>query len=158
MFEIQKKIEEPILKPDPLRFVLFPIPNERLPIFNAYQNHKKCFWTAEEIDFSADKADWEKLDDNEKRFIEYILAFFAGSDGIVLENLLENFSTEVQWPEARCFYGFQIAMENIHSEVYSLLIDTYVNDNERKNELFQAIETIPCVKQKSYVGKEMDVT
>merc|ERR1719468_664786 len=107
------------------------------------------FWTAEEIDLSMDLADWEKLKPDERYFISHILAFFAASDGIVNENLVERFMQEVQVPEARCFYGFQIAIENIHSEVYSLLIDTYVQDRVEKNKLFRAIETIPCVKTKA---------
>jgi ribonucleotide reductase beta subunit family protein with ferritin-like domain len=143
------KTDEPMLVEDPMRFVLFPIPHHRMPIWNAYKKQMACFWTAEEIDFAADKADWATLDREEKAFIEKILAFFAGSDGIVLENLIENFSQEVQWPEVRCFYGFQSAMENIHSEVYSLLIDEYVETPERKEELFHAIETIPCVAKKA---------
>ena len=140
---------EPILREDPLRYVIFPIPPERKPIWDAYKQHLKCFWTPEEIDFSADKNDWLSLTKEERHFIEHILAFFAGSDGIVLENLLENFSTEVQWPEVRCFYAFQGMIENIHSEVYSLLIDVYVEDQKRKDELFQAIQRIPCIQQKA---------
>ncbi len=141
--------KEPILMDDPLRYVIFPIPANRKPIWDAYKQHLKCFWTAEEIDFSADKNDWITLSNEEKHFIEHILAFFAGSDGIVLENLMENFSTEVQWPEARCFYAFQGMIENIHSEVYSLLIDVYVENPQRKTELFQAIQKIPCIQQKA---------
>ncbi len=143
------KEKEPILMDDPLRYVLFPIPANRKPIWDAYKQHLKCFWTPEEIDFSADKNDWATLSKEERHFIEHILAFFAGSDGIVLENLLENFATEVQWPEARCFYAFQGMIENIHSEVYSLLIDVYVEDTTRKEELFQAIQRIPCIQQKA---------
>ena len=150
---INTKSKEPILMDDPLRYVLFPIPANRKPIWDAYKQHLKCFWTPEEIDFSADKNDWLTLKDDERHFIEHILAFFAGSDGIVLENLLDNFSTEVQWPEARCFYAFQGMIENIHSEVYSLLIDVYVEDPNRKTELFQAIERIPCIKQKAEWAK-----
>ena len=145
---------EPLLSPDPLRYVLFPIPEYRLPIWEAYKQHKRCFWTAEEIDFNADKADWDRLSVKERHFIEYILAFFAGSDGIVLENILENFSVEVQWAEVRCFYGFQVMIENIHSEVYSLLIDVYVNDITRKKNLFNAITTIPCVTKKAMWAKK----
>jgi ribonucleoside-diphosphate reductase beta chain len=144
---------ESILTPDPNRYVLFPIPKERLPIWEAYKNHMVSFWTAEELDFNADKDDWDRLSDGEKHFIEYILAFFAASDGIVLENIIENFSTEVQWAEARCFYGFQAMMENIHSEVYSLLIDTYVTDSIRKHNLFNAITTIPSVSKKANWAK-----
>ena len=141
--------QESILTPDPNRYVLFPIPKERIPIWEAYKNHKSAFWTAEELDFNADKDDWDHLSDGEKHFIEYILAFFASSDGIVLENIIENFSSEVQWAEARCFYGFQAMMENIHSEVYSLLIDTYVTDSVRKTNLLNAIVTIPSVTKKA---------
>ena len=107
------------------------------------------FWTAEEIDYPADLDDWAKLSPDEKYFIEHVLAFFAGSDGIVLENLVENFCQEVQSPEARCFYGFQAMMENVHSEVYSQLIDTFIKDPVRKDTLFRAIETIPCVGKKA---------
>ena len=113
---------EPILTENPNRFVLFPIKYSQ--IWEMYKKHMASFWTADEIDLEQDKRDWEKLSKNEKHFIKYVLAFFAASDGIVLENLAGQFCTEVQIPEARCFYGFQIAMENIHSETYSLLIDT----------------------------------
>lgn len=142
-----KQVEEPLLKEDPNRFTLFPI--TWTDIWKAYENHKAAFWTAQEIDYSSDIADWEKLNDDERYFIEHILAFFAGSDGIVLENLITNFCNEVQVPEARCFYSFQAMIENIHSEVYSLLIDTFVKDQERKTTLFNAIETIPCVARKA---------
>ena len=104
-----------------------------------------CFWTAEEIDLADDLRDWQKLNDNEKHFIKHVLAFFAASDGIVLENLAQRFITEIQIPEARCFYGFQMMMENIHSETYSLLIDTYIQDTKEKDFLFKAIENIPSV-------------
>lgn len=114
-----------------------------------YKKHEASFWTAEEIDLSQDEKDWEKLNENEQHFIKHVLAFFAASDGIVLENLAERFLTEVQLPEARCFYGFQIAMENVHSETYSLLIDTYIRDSREKTRLFNAMETIPCVKEKA---------
>lgn len=138
---------ELLLKDDPSRFTLFPI---KWPdIWKAYEDHKKAFWTAQEIDYSADQSDWSQLNDDEKYFIEHILAFFAGSDGIVLENLITNFCAEVQVPEARCFYGFQAMMENIHSEVYSLLIETFVKDPIRKDILFNAIETIPCIARKA---------
>jgi len=143
----ENKDDEPILKDDPNRFTLFPItwPD----IWKAYENHKAAFWTAQEIDYTSDIDDWEKLNNDEKYFIEHILAFFAGSDGIVLENLITNFCAEVQVAEARCFYAFQGMMENIHSEVYSLLIDTFVKEPERKTTLFNAIETIPCVSRKA---------
>ena len=114
-----------------------------------YKKAEASFWTAEELDLAHDFNDWEKLNDNERYFISRVLAFFAASDGIVNENLVQNFSNEIQIPEARCFYGFQIAIENIHSEVYSLLIDTYIKDNKEKTKLFEAIDTIPCVKKKA---------
>ena len=129
------------------RFCIFPIKYN--DIWKAYKTHQKAFWTAEEIDFAADKNDWEKLTKNEQFFIENILAFFAGSDGIVVENLVTNFCQKVQLPEARCFYNFQAMIEQIHSEVYSLLIDTYINDNAKKIELFHAIDTIPAVEKKA---------
>ena len=136
-----------ILTENPNRYTLFPIKYN--DIFQAYKNHMSLFWTAEEIDYPADLDDWKKLTDDERYFIEHVLAFFAGSDGIVLENLVENFCQEVQAPEARCFYGFQAMMENIHSEVYSQLIDTFIKDPERKDHLFRAIDTIPCVGKKA---------
>ena len=139
--------KEPILEENPNRFVLFPIKYDKL--WEAYKKAESSFWTAEEIDFSKDTNDWDKLTDNEQYFIKNIIAFFAGSDGIVLENLVGNFCNEIQIPEARCFYGFQIAIENIHSEVYSLLIDKYVKDVKEKDILFNAIEEIPCVKRKA---------
>jgi ribonucleoside-diphosphate reductase beta chain len=114
-----------------------------------YKDQKAAFWTAEEIDLAQDLKDWEKLNENEKHFIKHVLAFFAASDGIVNENLAVNFMSEVQLPEARCFYGFQIMMENIHSETYALLIDTYIKDPQEKNRLFHAIDTIPAVKRKA---------
>ena len=138
---------EPILQENPSRFVLFPIKHKKL--WDAYKIAEASFWTAEEIDFSKDTNDWESLTKNEKHFLKNIIAFFAGSDGIVLENLVGNFCNEIQLPEARCFYGFQIAIENIHSEVYSLIIDKYVKDELEKATLFNAIEEIPCVKRKA---------
>lgn len=139
---------EPILKENKDRFVLFPIAH-----FNIWEMYKKAeasFWTAEEIDLSADLHDWEcRLNDDERYFIKHILAFFAASDGIVNENLAVNFMNEVQYPEARCFYGFQIMIENIHSEAYSLLIDTYIRDPLEKHHLFHAIETVPCIAKKA---------
>ncbi len=114
-----------------------------------YKKHEASFWTAEEIDLSNDYRDWESLNKNEQHFIKNVLAFFAASDGIVLENLAERFLKEIQNPEARCFYGFQLMMENIHSETYSLLIDTYIRDANERHRLFHAIETIPCIKQKA---------
>lgn len=139
---------DPILKENPSRFVLFPIQHDA--IWSMYKLHVASFWTAEEIDLSQDITDWkQKLNDDERHFIKHVLAFFAASDGIVNENLVLNFMREVQLPEARCFYGFQVAMENIHAETYSLLIDTYIQDSAEKNKLFNAIDTIPCVKKKA---------
>ncbi len=141
-------VTEPILEDNPNRFVLFPIQHDDIWAF--YKKSEASFWTAEEIDLQADLVDWaEKLNDNERYFIKHILAFFAASDGIVNENLAENFVAEVQYTEAKFFYGFQIMMENIHSETYSLLIDTYIKDKEEKNKLFNAIETLDCVKKKA---------
>jgi ribonucleoside-diphosphate reductase subunit M2 len=140
--------DEPILKENTQRFVLFPIQYPEL--WKAYKRAEASFWTSEEIDYSKDKHDWDlQMNDNERYFIKHILAFFAGSDGIVLENLMNNFSTEVQVPEARCFYSFQGAIENIHSEVYSQLIDKYVDDPIEKDALFHAIENIPCIQKKA---------
>jgi ribonucleoside-diphosphate reductase beta chain len=140
--------EEPILKEDAKRFVLFPIQHD--DIWSFYKKSEASFWTAEEIDLESDLHDWEnKLNDDERFFIKNVLAFFAASDGIVNENLAENFVAEVQYTEAKFFYGFQIAMENIHSETYSLLIDTYIKDKGEKDRLFNAIETMDCVKKKA---------
>ncbi len=139
--------EEFLLKANPNRFVLFPIQHDE--IWNMYKKAEACFWTAEEIDLSPDLLDWQKLTDNEKHFIKHVLAFFAASDGIVNENLATNFINEVQIPEARCFYGFQIAIENIHAETYSLLIDTYIKDSQEKAGLFNALETVPAVRKKA---------
>ena len=133
---------EPILSENKNRFVIFPI--EHHDIWEWYKKQEACFWTAEEIDLHQDLTDWNtKLTDDERYFVKHILAFFAASDGIVNENLAENFVNEVQYSEAKFFYGFQIMMENIHSETYSLLIDTYVKDEVEKNDLFQAIEVFP---------------
>lgn len=129
------------------RFVLFPIKYQE--IWSFYKKHQQAFWTAEEIDFSSDISDWETLTENERIFIENTLAFFAGSDGIVFENINNNFAEEIQIPEVRCFYGFQGMMENIHSEVYSLMIDTYVKDPVRKDYLFNSIEKLPEVGEKA---------
>ncbi|KAJ6515984.1 ribonucleotide reductase [Mycena sanguinolenta] len=140
--------EEPLLKVTPRRFVLFPI--QYPEIWQMYKKAQACFWTVEEMDLSHDVLDWTNiLNANERHFISHVLAFFAASDGIVNENLLERFSNEVQAAEARCFYGFQIMMENIHSETYSLLIDTYIRDPAEREYLFDAIETIPCIKRKA---------
>jgi ribonucleoside-diphosphate reductase beta chain len=142
------QVFEPILAENKNRFVLFPI--EHNDIWKFYKQSEACFWTAEEIDLHADLVDWEdKLNDDERHFIKHVLAFFAASDGIVNENLAENFLAEVQYTEAKFFYGFQVMMENIHSETYSLLIDTYIKDVAEKNKLFQAIDTLDCVKKKA---------
>jgi ribonucleoside-diphosphate reductase beta chain len=139
---------EPILKENKDRFVLFPIKHK--DIWEMYKKAEASFWTAEEIDLNPDLQDWEnKLNDDEKHFIKHVLAFFAASDGIVNENLAVNFMNEVQYPEARCFYGFQIMMENIHSETYSLLIDSYIKDPKEKDRLFHSIDTLPCVGKKA---------
>lgn len=138
---------EPILKENSQRFVLFPLKYH--DFWDMYKKHMASFWTAEEIDLEQDMRDWEKLNDGERHFIKYVLAFFAASDGIVNENLAQKFCTEVQVPEARCFYGFQIAMENIHSETYSLLIDTYIKDKNEKEFLFKAIDNIEVVNKKA---------
>jgi ribonucleoside-diphosphate reductase subunit M2 len=138
---------EPLLAPDDNRFVMFPIQHE--DIWQMYKKQVDCFWRAEEIDLTKDIVHWDALNDNEKYFISMILAFFAASDGIVLENLASRFMNEVQVSEARAFYGFQIAMENIHSHTYSLLIETYIKDKMEKHKLFHAIENFPCIKKKS---------
>jgi ribonucleoside-diphosphate reductase beta chain len=139
---------EPILQENKDRFVLFPIKHN--DIWEMYKKAEASFWTAEEIDLSSDQTDWTtKLNDDERHFIKHVLAFFAASDGIVNENLAVNFMNEVQYPEARCFYGYQIMIENIHSETYSLLIDTYIKEPHEKDKLFHAIETIPAVKHKA---------
>jgi len=139
--------EEPLLTENPQRFVLFPIKYD--DIWEMYKKAEASFWTAEEIDLRQDLTDWDTLNNDEKHFIKNVLAFFAASDGIVLENLASRFMNEIQIPEARCFYGFQMAMENIHSETYSLLIDTYIKDTQEKTSLFNAIETVPCIKEKA---------
>jgi ribonucleoside-diphosphate reductase beta chain len=138
---------EYLLQENKQRFVLFPIKHKE--VWEMYKKAEASFWTAEEIDLSHDLPDWDKLNPNERHFISHVLAFFAASDGIVNENLAMRFSSEVQIPEARCFYGFQIAMENIHSETYSLLIDTYVKDPTEKDRLFRAMETVPAVSKKA---------
>jgi ribonucleoside-diphosphate reductase beta chain len=141
-------VEEPILKENPNRFVLFPI--QHSDIWEMYKKQEASIWTAEELDLSPDLHDWaNKLNDDERYFIKHILAFFAASDGIVNENLAENFLSEVQYTEAKFFYGFQVMMENIHSETYSLLIDTYIKDSKEKDYLFNAIETFEPVKKKA---------
>jgi ribonucleoside-diphosphate reductase beta chain len=140
-------VKEPILQETNDRFVLFPIKYDK--IWEMYKQAEASFWTAEEIDLGPDLADWEKLTDDEKHFISHVLAFFAASDGIVNENLVVNFMQDVTIPEARCFYGFQIAIENIHAETYSLLIDTFIKDPQEKTKMFNALDTIPCVKKKA---------
>lgn len=138
---------EPLLMGKMDRFSLYPI--REVDIWEMYKKAQASFWSAEEIDLAADKNDWNSLHPDEKHFISTILAFFAGADGIVNENLACNFATEITLPEARSFYGFQIAMENVHSETYSLLIDTFISDEEEKHKLFNAIEQIPCIKKKA---------
>jgi ribonucleotide reductase beta subunit family protein with ferritin-like domain len=144
---MSKTNNESILTPDDNRFVMFPIQHQ--DIWEMYKKQVDCFWRAEEIDLSKDVSHWESLNADEKFFISRILAFFAGSDGIVLENLASRFMKDVQISEARAFYGFQIAMENIHSETYSILIDTYIKNKIEKDSLFNAIENYPCIKKKA---------
>jgi ribonucleoside-diphosphate reductase beta chain len=139
--------DELLLKENKDRFVILPINYPR--IWEIYKKHEASFWTAEEIDLSGDMKDWASLNDGERHFISHVLAFFAASDGIVNENLAVNFMSETQLPEARCFYGFQIMMENIHAETYALLIDSYIKDPQEKHRLFHAIETVPAVKKKA---------
>jgi len=143
--ELEKS--DPLLQENSRRWVMFPI--QYPEIWEMYKKHEASFWTAEEIDLSADNKDWEKLTDSERHFIKHVLAFFAASDGIVLENLAGQFSVEVQAAEARAFYGFQMAMENIHSETYSLLIEQYIKDPTEKDAVFNAIETMPAVRAKA---------
>jgi ribonucleoside-diphosphate reductase beta chain len=140
-------LEEPILKENKNRFVLFPIQHN--DIWQMYKQEEASFWTAEEIDLTQDLTDWTKLNDGERHFISHVLAFFAASDGIVNENLAQSFLEKVQYAEAKCFYGFQIMMENIHSETYSLLIDTYIKNPQEKDKLFNALETVPAVAKKA---------
>jgi ribonucleotide reductase beta subunit family protein with ferritin-like domain len=144
---IELEKNDPLLKENPQRWVMFPIHYHE--IWEMYKKHEASFWTAEEIDLSQDNKDWDKLSDAEKHFLKHVLAFFAASDGIVLENLAGRFSTEIQLPEARAFYGFQMAMENIHSETYSLLIEQYIRDPVEKDAIFDAITTMPAVQQKA---------
>ncbi len=142
-----KPIHEPLLSENEDRYVMFPIMDT--DIWKAYKQQMDCFWRTEEIDLSKDLTHWENLKDDERHFVSMILAFFAGSDGIVLENLGTRFMSEVQLPEARAAYGFQLMMENIHSETYSLLIDTYIKDQDEKMKLFRAIQNYPCIKKKA---------
>lgn len=143
---------EQILKPDDNRYVMFPI--EHNDIWQMYKRQVDCFWRAEEVDLSKDLKDWDKLGDDEKKFIKMVLAFFAASDGVVLENLAVRFMGDVQVSEARAFYGFQVAMENIHSEMYSLLIDTYIQDSAEKTKLFEATQNYPCIAKKADWAKK----
>ena len=150
---MSKQIQEPLLTPDDSRFVMFPIQDEE--VWNMYKKQVDCFWRAEEVDLSKDLTHWNNLlNKDEKHFITMILAFFAASDGIVLENLGVRFMTEVQSAEARAFYGFQIAMENIHSQMYSQLIETYVQDREEKSKMFNALENFECIKKKADWAKK----
>ena len=143
----QNQLTDPLLQDDIARYVMFPIKEQ--DIWKMYKKQVDCFWRAEEIDVSKDLGDWGKLNDDEKYFISMVLAFFAASDGIVMENLATRFMSDIQLAEARAFYGFQIAMENIHSEMYSILIETYIRNNEQKNKLFQAINNFPCISKKA---------
>ena len=144
---MSKNITEPLLAPDDNRFVMFPIRYD--DIWEMYKKQVDCFWRPEEIDLTKDLTHWDGLSSDERYYISMILAFFAASDGIVLENLAQRFMSDVQVSEARAFYGFQIAMENIHSESYSILIETYIKDSLEKEKLFKAIEHFPCIKKKS---------
>jgi ribonucleoside-diphosphate reductase subunit M2 len=139
--------KEPLLIPDDNRFVLFPIQHD--DIWKMYEKQVDCFWRPQEIDLSKEQSSWEMLNHNEQYFISMILAFFAASDGIVMENLAQRFMNEIQLSEARSFYSFQIAMENIHSHTYSLLIETYIKDEDEKNRLFNAIQNFPCIQKKA---------
>ncbi len=144
---MSKVFTDPLLTVDDNRYVMFPIKNQE--IWTMYKKALESFWRCEEVDLAKDNVDWESLTSNEQYFIKMILAFFAASDGIVLENLAGRFMNDVQLSEARAFYGFQIAMENIHSEMYSLLIETYVKDREEKTKLFEALDNFPCIKKKA---------
>ena len=144
---MSKALVEPLLSEDTSRYVMFPVSDQT--IWKLYKKQVDCFWRPEEIDTSKDLTQWDSLTTDEQFFIKMILAFFAGSDGIVLENLASRFMMDVQLPEARAFYGFQIAMENIHSETYSILIDSYIKDNVEKDKLFHAIEHFPCIEKKA---------
>ena len=144
---MSKVMNEPLLSEDTSRYVMFPVSDQT--IWKLYKKQVDCFWRPEEIDTSKDLTQWDTLTTDEQFFIKMILAFFAGSDGIVLENLASRFMMDVQLPEARAFYGFQIAMENIHSETYSILIDSYIKDSAEKDKLFHAIEHFPCIEKKA---------
>jgi len=145
-------LNDPLLTANESRFVMFPIQDDS--IWKMYKKQVDCFWRAEEVGLGQDLADWKKLNDDEKHFISMVLAFFAGSDGIVQDNLAARFMGDVQLSEARAFYGFQIAMESIHNEMYSILIDTYITDKEEKHKLFNAIENYPCIKRKADWAKK----
>jgi len=149
---MSKIITEPLLAPDDNRFVMFPIQHQ--DIWKMYKKQMDCFWRAEEINLAQDLGDWATLSADEKHFISMVLAFFAASDGLVLENLASRFMNDVQVSEARAFYGFQIAMENVHSETYSILIDTYIRDAGEKTKLFNAIENYPCIAKKANWAKK----
>jgi ribonucleoside-diphosphate reductase subunit M2 len=144
---MSKNAQEPLLEENPNRFVVFPIKDH--DVWGLYKRMFDCMWRAEEIDLSKDMVHWNKLSDNERHFIKMILAFFAASDGIVIENLGMRFLSEIQLPEARAAYGFQLMIENVHSETYSLLIDTYIKDDAEKKTLFEAIDNFPCIKKKA---------
>jgi ribonucleoside-diphosphate reductase subunit M2 len=144
---MSKNITEPLLAPDDNRFVMFPIRYD--DVWQMYKKQVDCFWRAEEIDLTKDLSHWDALSNDERYYISMILAFFAASDGIVLENLAQRFMSDVQVSEVRAFYGFQIAMENIHNESYSILIETYIKDSIEKDRLFKAIDNFPCIKKKS---------
>lgn len=148
----EPKFVEPLLKADDSRYVMFPIKDN--DIWKMYKKSVDSFWVPQEVDLSKDLGDWEKLSADEKHFISMVLAFFAASDGLVLENLAQRFMGDVQLAEARAFYGFQIAIENIHSEMYSILIDTYVRDDAEKTKLFQALEHYPCIAKKGNWAKK----
>jgi len=143
---------EPLLKPDDNRHVMFPIQHN--DIWEMYKRQVDCFWIVNEVNLAQDLCDWEKLSEDEQKFIKMVLAFFAASDGIVLENLAVRFMSDVQVSEARAFYGFQVAMENIHSEMYSLLIDTYIKDSAEKTHLFEATKNFPCIAKKADWAKK----
>jgi ribonucleotide reductase beta subunit family protein with ferritin-like domain len=149
---MNKQNMETLLIPDDSRYVMFPIKYD--DIWQMYKKQVDCFWRPEEIDLTKDAQDWDLLNNDEKHFVSMILAFFAASDGIVMENLALRFMSDIQISEARAFYSFQIAMENIHSHTYSLLIDTYIKDNEQKNILFNAIDNYDCIKKKSEWAKK----
>lgn len=152
MTEISQPFVEPLLKPHDSRFVMFPIQHD--DVWKMYKKQVDCFWVAPEVDLSKDLNDWGNLTNDERHFISMVLAFFAASDGLVLENLASRFMNDVQISEARAFYGFQIAMENIHSEMYSLLIDTYIRDSHEKDKLFNALENYPCIAKKADWAKK----